>query len=141
MHYGCGAWDDPVVGDPGARETGEGTPRIEGLSFSSITASGARLAAAWIDGLAESPVRGLSFHDVAISLDGEVEAAPAEMSAGAPRLSHAGFRAANVVGLRLSNLRISGQSGPAYVLRSCVGLKHSFCSPVPRWPGARFPRG
>jgi polygalacturonase len=136
-HYGCGAWDDPVVGDLGAREIDEGTPRISELSFSAITASGARLAAAWIDGLAEMPIRGLSFADVSIELGGDADAAPPEMSPGAPALSRSGFRANNVSGLRLSNVRIGGQRGPAYVLQACRGARHSFCDPVPAWPFAR----
>jgi polygalacturonase len=130
-HYGCGAWDDPRVGDPGAREADEGTPRIEGLSFGSISASGARIAAAWIDGLAESPIRDLSFCDVSIALAGEAEPGVPEMSAGAPQLSRAGFRARNVDGLRLSGLRIAGQEGPAFELSACRGIERSFCSPSP----------
>jgi polygalacturonase len=132
-HYGCGAWDDAAVGDPGARKVDEGTPRIADLSFGSIGASGARLAAAWIDGLAESPIRGLSFHDVSIDLAGEAEPAPPEMSQGAPLLSRAGFLARNVDGLRLSNFRVSGQRGAAYGLVDCEAVEHCFCSPEPRW--------
>jgi hypothetical protein len=139
-HYGCGAWDDPVVGDLGPREVDGGTPRLSDIAFSSITATGSRIAAAWIDGLAEAPILGLSFDDVSIELGGEAgptsrpESAPAEMSPGAPPLSRAGFRAYNAYGMRLNNLRIRGQEGPAFSLKNCGGLRHSFCDPVP----ARF---
>lgn len=139
-HYGCGAWDDPVVADLGKRGQDEGTPRISDLSFSAITASGSRLAAAWIDGLAESPVMGISFSDVSIAMEGDAENAPPEMSSGAPPMSRAGLRAFNVRDLRLSDLRITGQRGPAYVFQGCGPVEHSFCSPEPRWPDARTSR-
>ncbi len=130
-HYGCGAWDDPEIADLGAREAGEGTPSLEGLSFASIRATGASVAAAWIDGLAERPIRSLSFADVSIELGGGAEPAVPEMSAGVPRLARAGFRAYNVRGMRLDNLSIRGQRGPAYVLRRCSELSYARCSPSP----------
>jgi hypothetical protein len=139
-HYGCGAWDDPVVADLGARELGPGTPSFSDISFSSITASGSRIAAAWIDALAESPIRGLSFNDVSIEMGGEAASGPAEMSPNAPSLSLAGFHAYNVLGLRLNNLRIRGQAGAAYRFKGCADMRHSFCDPEPReeelFPGA-----
>jgi polygalacturonase len=131
-HYGCGAWDDPIVAQLSAREIDAATPSFVDVAFSSITASGATIAAAWIDGLAEMPIRGLSFDDVSIELERGAEPAAAEMSPNAPSLSGAGFYAYNAVGMRLHNLRIRGQSGPAYRLRGCPGLKGSFCDPQPR---------
>jgi polygalacturonase len=131
-HYGCGAWNDATIADRGYREVDEGTPSFADISFASISANGSLLAAAWLDGLAEMPIRGLSFEDVSIELCGDAERAPAEMSTGAPPLSRAGFHAYNVSGLRLHNLRIRGQRGPAYTLESCHGLRYAFCDPSPR---------
>jgi Endopolygalacturonase len=116
-HYGCGAWDDPVVADLGPRPAGPGTPAFSDISFRSVSATGARLAAAWIDGLPESPIRRLSFEDVAIALGGEAEPAPAEMSPNAPPVARRGFIAYNVEGLELRDLRVSGQEGPAFDIR------------------------
>jgi polygalacturonase len=133
-HYGCGAWDDPLVSDLGRREVGEGTPSFEGISFSRIEAKGALIAAAWIDGLAESPIRGLSFDEVAIEMSGDAPPggpAQAEMSALAPKLALAGFRISNVSGLRLRRVSIRGQAGPAYLLSDCEGLLHESCDPPP----------
>jgi polygalacturonase len=137
-HYGCGAWDDPAVADLGLRAVGSGTPAFTDIAFSSITATGARLAAAWIDGLAESPIRGLSFEDVSIELGGEAAPAPAEMSPNAPAISRAGFRAYNVLGLRLANVSIKGQSGPAYRLRGCPDARTYSCEPGPRILASRL---
>jgi hypothetical protein len=51
------------------------------------------------------------------------------MSPGAPSLSCAGFIARNSVDMSLHNVRIRGQAGPAYSMRGCRGLRHSFCDP------------
>jgi polygalacturonase len=130
-HYGCGAWDDPAAADLGAREVDGGTPAFMDISFSSARATGVRRAAAWIDGLAETPIRGLSFEDVSIELAKDAEPGPVEMSPLAPALSRSGFRAYNVVDMRLENLRIRGCDGPAFYLCGCSGLVHDRCEPPP----------
>jgi polygalacturonase len=131
MRYACGAWGDSVVGDRGAREAGEGTPRLREISVSGLVAGGATVAAAYIDGLAESPVEGLSFADVSISMEGDGPPAPAEMADGAEPISRGGFVASHTRGLRLLGLRISGQRGNAYSLEDCPGLEAWACSPQP----------
>jgi polygalacturonase len=136
LRYHCGgARGDPEVADLGARPIGEGTPVFRDLSFESIRASGAGVAAAWLDGLAESPIDEVLFRDVSIELAGDSDPAPAEMSDWAPPLSRAGFCAFDLRNLRLEGLRLRGIEGPAYVLEGCEGLRHSECSPEP--PSAR----
>jgi polygalacturonase len=132
LRYHCGgARGVSEVADLGARPFGAGTPVFRGLSFESIRAVGATVAAAWLDGLAESPIEDVSFTDVSVELGGDAAPAPAEMSDWAPPLSRAGFCAFDVRGLRLERVRLRGQAGPAYVMESCEGLRHSGCDPEP----------
>lgn len=132
LRYHCGgAQGDPEVSDFGPRPLGEGTPSFRDLSFESIRASGATVAAAWLDGLAESPIEGVLFRDVSIELAEGSGPARAEMSDWAPPLSRAGFCAFDLRGLRLENVRLSGLEGPPYVLERCEGLRHAECRPEP----------
>ena len=129
MRYGCGAWGDPEVSDLGRRERGPGTPSIRGLALSSITAWGARVAAAWIDGLPESPVEGLSLSDVSIEMGGEDEPAPPEMADFVEPRSRSGLVARNVSNMMLLGVRISGHRGPAFEISGSSGLSAAHCSP------------
>ena len=138
LHYGCGAWGDPVVGDRGARTPGESTPHFRDISFNAISASGGRVAAAFLDGLAEAPIERVSFSDVSISMEGGAEPQPAEMADGLEPLARAGFRASNLSGLRLHNLRIEGQEGPAFRFENCEGVEGAFCSPRLEFEGHGF---
>jgi hypothetical protein len=131
LRYHCGARGVPEVADLGPRPFGEGTPVFRDLAFESIRAVGATVAAAWLDGLAESPIEDVSFTDVSIELGGDSAPAPAEMSDWAPPLSRSGFCAFDVRGLRLDRLRIRGQEGPAYALEGCEGLEQFGCEPEP----------
>jgi len=131
LRYHCGARGDEAVADLGPRLRNEGTPVFRDLRFESIRAVGATVAAAWIDGLAESPVEDLAFSRVHIEMDGEADPAPAEMADWAPPLARAGFCAFDVKGLRLEGLRIVGHRGPAYILDGCELLEHADCDPEP----------
>jgi len=88
------------------------TPAFRQISLSGIRATGVKLAAAWIWGLPEQPVEGLSLIDVSIALDeawnqpGEVEMADdLELVLGQ------GFFARNVSGLELRRVTITGARG------------------------------
>jgi polygalacturonase len=131
LRYHCGARGDPEVADLGPRPFGPRTPVFRHLSFEFIEAVGAGVAAAWIDGLAESPVADLLFSNVTVELGGEGRPRPAEMSDWAPPLARAGFYAFDVLRLRLDAVRIRGSRGPAYVLGGCEDMSHSACDPEP----------
>ncbi len=124
LRYHCGgAQGNALVADRGAAPVGPGTPAIRNVSFSSITAVGARLAAAWLDGLPESPIQDVSFSDVSVSMDGDDAPAPAEMADGIPALSRAGFHATDVTGLGLHDVRVAGARGESFVLDGSVSLR------------------
>jgi polygalacturonase len=130
-HYGCGAWGDAAVADRSSRPVDEGTPRLRDISISALTARGALIAAAFIDGLAESPIEGLRLDDVAISMGGDAPPERPEMAEGLPEMSRAGFWAENVRALRLSNVCVDGQRGPAWTFGAGCEYKSAFCSPEP----------
>jgi polygalacturonase len=130
MHYHCGGKrGDPVVGDRGALPPDEGTPAFRDISYNAISAVGARIAAAFVDGLAEAPVERLSFTDVSVEMSGEDEPVPPEMADGLPPLSRAGFVATHVRGLRMSAFRVSGHRGEAFALVGCEDVEMDSCSP------------
>jgi len=123
LRYHCGgAQGDPVVADRGARPVDEGTPHIRRVSLSGVTARGASVAAAWIEGLAEAPVEDLHLSDVYLELSprasGQRPEAP-EMADDMPVMAGAGFLARNVKGLRLDRVEVKGQSGEAFRLEDC----------------------
>jgi polygalacturonase len=117
--YHCGARGVPLVAAREAQPLGPGTPRFRDIALSGVTATGATLAAAWIEGLAEAPVEGLSLSDCCFRMAGEAEAAPPEMADDLPALSRAGIRARNVRGLRLRGVVVAGQEGSALEAEGC----------------------
>jgi polygalacturonase len=123
LRYHCGgAQGNPVVADLKARPMDAGTPLVRRVSLSGITARGAASAAAWIDGLAEAPVEDLHLSDVSIELAPDAAKLPPEapeMADGVLPVAGRGFIARNVRGLRLENVEIRGQEGPAFVLEAC----------------------
>ncbi len=138
LRYHCGARGDPEVADLASRPFGPRTPVFRRLSFEYIEARNSGLAAAWIDGLAESPVEDVLFSNITIEMGGGGLPRPAEMSDWAPPLARAGFYAFDVRRLRLDTLHISGYAGPAYVIDACEDFVHSNCEPEP--PLCRTPR-
>ncbi len=116
LYYGCGAWGDPVVSDKGMRPVDEGTPRFRRIHFNGITARGVKRAAAFIYGLAESPVEDLTVFDASISFDPSAEEGPAEMADGIPAMRRAGFFARYTRGLIAERVRIEGAEGPAFIV-------------------------
>ncbi len=130
MHYACGARGDGRVSSRGALSVDGGTPSFADISFSAITASGVRIAACHMEGLAESPVANLSFSDVDISMGGDAGPADPEMSEGIVPRARAGFVFANVDGLWLDKVRVRGQDGAGFILDACADVHVSSCHPA-----------
>ncbi len=122
LRYHCGAKGDPLVADRGPRPQGPGTPRVRGISIEGLTARGATTAAAWIEGLPESPILDLALRDCFFGLAPGSALGPAavpEMADGLEAIAGAGFLARHVRGLGLSGVRVEGQAGPAFGLEAC----------------------
>lgn len=128
LYYVCGAEGDPVVSDKGARPVNDGTPRFRRIRLSNITVRDARLAAAFLYGLAEMPLEEIALSDVAISMAPEAEAGLAEMAEGIDEMRRAGIFVRNARGLRLHNVTVSGQLGPGLDLADAAEVEISAAS-------------
>jgi hypothetical protein len=99
----------------------EGTPRFRRISLSHSTARDVKLAAGFVYGLPEMPVEEVSLHDVSISMAPEAEPGYPEMADDMELMQRAGVYVRHVRGLRLQDVVISGQQGPALLLRDVRG--------------------
>jgi len=120
LYYHFGVRGDRTVSDKRPREITEGTPRVRRVHFSHITARNAHYAAGFLYGLAEMPLEDISFDDVSISMSPDAQAGLPEMADGIEPLQRAGLHVYNARRLRLHDVDISGQAGPAVTLQNVV---------------------
>ncbi len=123
LYYACGAWGDKVVADRQPRPVTAGTPQIRRISLSHITARQVKLAAGFVAGLPEMPVEDVSLHDVTISMARDAQPGYPEMADDMELMQGAGLHMGNVRGLRLDDVEIAGQQGPALVLDGVSGVR------------------
>jgi polygalacturonase len=117
FYYGCGAWGDPFVADKSARPFDGGTPSMAHVRFSEIVATEARLCAAFLYGLPESPLADISLSGCDFSMvEGDVEEAQVEMGDGLPSMARRGVFARNARGLALDSVRVFNALGPEFDL-------------------------
>lgn len=100
------------------------TPAFRQVSLSGIRATGVKLAAAWVWGLPEAPIEGLSLKDVSIVMDESwTTAGEVEMADGVEPVTGQGFFARNVKNLVLSRVTISGVKGPLFDADGSVNVR------------------
>ena len=114
LYYHIGVLGDLRVSDKSPRSVNEGTPRVRRVHFSHITARQVRYAAGFLYGLAEMPLEDISFTDVSISISEEADSGFPEMADDIPRMSQAGFFIRKAQRVRLGNVEVRGQKGPAF---------------------------
>jgi polygalacturonase len=136
LYYGCGAWGDPVVSDKGMRPADSGTPRFRGISLSGITARGVRHAAAFLYGLAESPIEDVSLSDVSITLAADADEGYPEMADGLSPMSRDGMFVRYAKGLRLDRVRIEDARGTAFTIRDSESVEIRACGTATPAPGS-----
>jgi polygalacturonase len=114
LYYHCnGGRGVDAVSNRQALPVTSATPAFKQISLTGIRATGVKLAAAWVWGLPEAPIEGLSLKDVSIVMDeawavvGEVE-----MADGVEAVVGQGFFGRNVKGLELTRVTIQGARGP-----------------------------
>jgi polygalacturonase len=113
LYYHIHKRGDALVSDKNARPIDDGTPYFRRIALNGITAREVTLAAAFIYGLAERPVEDLSLSDISISMASGAEAGYAEMADGIEPMQAAGLYINNAVNVRLHNVDVIGQNGPA----------------------------
>jgi hypothetical protein len=125
LYYGPGAWGDPTVADKRPHPVSDVTPRFRRIHLSHLTAREVRVAAAFLYGLAEMPVEDVTLSDVAIAMAASVEPSYADMADDLEPMQRAGIFARNARGLRLHNVDVSGQLGPALSLADSADIEIS----------------
>ena len=121
LYYNCnGAKGDTTVSDKNPHPIDDGTPTIRNIQYSHITAVDVKIAAGFFYGLAEMPLEDISLTDISISLIGGADADYAEMADDIPSMSQAGFFIRNAHKLRIDNVQIHNQLGPAFDIDDSV---------------------
>lgn len=95
MFYACGA-DDSQLFSQKKQPVSDTTPHIRDIDIEKIQANGIRSSAAFIVGLPESPIQGLSMDDCSFAFaDKLVSSQESEMSQGLPEMEGHGIRLRN----------------------------------------------
>lgn len=128
LYYAPGAWGNAEIADKRPHPVNAGTPRFRRIHYSHITAREVKLAAGFLFGLAEMPVEEITFSDISIEMAADAEPDYAEMADDIDKMQRAGFFVRNARGLRLHNLSISNQQGPALDLSDSAGIEISSCA-------------
>jgi polygalacturonase len=127
LYYGCGAWGDPIVSDKSARPIGLGTPSFRHIHFSYITARDVKYAAGFIYGLEEMPIEDISFSNISVTMAEKSESGYPEMADGLETMHRAGFFIRNVNHLRLDQVEIYQQVGPAFRIENSTKVNINGC--------------
>ncbi len=122
LYYHIGMKGDKDIADRRPHPVTEGTPRVRRIHFGHITARDARYAAAFLDGLPEMPLDDISFSDISISMAAGAPAGLPEMADGIEAMQRAGFLVRQARGLRLHNVQVDGQLGPALSIAAAVDV-------------------
>ena len=119
LFYGCGAWGQSKVTDLAPQPVTDRTPRFRRLRFSNISARGVKYSACYVLGLPEMYVEDVAFNDIAIYLDPDnTEAGQSAMAPVAENLCRAGVFLQNVRGVRLNDVQVFDQLGPAVAVKN-----------------------
>ncbi len=134
MFYGCGAWGNPVVSTKEALPVTPYTPSIRSIHIAGITARKVKLAAAFLYGLPENPIREVSLRDWSVEMDSEHDTAgEVEMAEGFPRLLGSGLFAKHVRDLYVSGFQITRVKEDPFYLEDIEGgeLTYIRAHPIP----------
>ena len=115
LYYHCGPGGrDEDVQDKSPRPVDEGTPLFRRIHFSDITATDVELAAGFIHGLPEMPVRDITFDNVEVVLsERDVTPGAPAMAGQVEPMAKAGFFCRYAENVSFRNVRVTGQRGAA----------------------------
>jgi polygalacturonase len=125
LYYACGAWGDTTVSDKRPHPVSDATPCFRRIHLSNITAREAKLAAAFLYGLPEVPVEDVSLSDISITMSADAEPGYPEMADDMELMARGGFFVRNARGLRMHNVEVSGQLGPALSIADSADVEIS----------------
>ncbi|MFQ3620823.1 MAG: glycosyl hydrolase family 28 protein [Spirochaetales bacterium] len=122
MFYGCGAWGNATVSSKDMLPVTSGTPKIRSIFISHVWAYQVKLAAAFLYGLPESPIKDLHLSEWAVELDSDYrkngKGEAIEMAEGLPECVRSGFYAKNVEGIYLSGVQVRNALGNPFYLEN-----------------------
>jgi polygalacturonase len=122
FYSGDGNWESEALFDEERYPVGKNTPCFQRIHFSHITAREVELAAGFIKGLPEMPVKNVTFSDIFISMAAEAQPGVPAMAPHVKPMRQAGFVAEHVQGLRFHNVDICNQRGKAFSLVDVTDL-------------------
>jgi polygalacturonase len=96
----------------------DGTPSLGCLSLSRIHCTGVRSAAAWLLGLPEMPIDGISIDGFSVRYAADAPPEAPDMAASMPPIARQGLYICNARHVRLDHIDIEGQDGEEIRLES-----------------------
>ena len=128
LYYACGAWGNQDNADKNPHPVDESTPVFRRIHLSSITAREVKIAAGFLYGLAEMPLENITLSDISISMAQNAPGGYPEMADDLEVMQQAGFFACHADRLRMNNIEVSGQKGPAFILKNMTRLEMNACT-------------
>ncbi|MGN6207884.1 glycoside hydrolase family 28 protein [Asticcacaulis sp.] len=116
-------WCDPdgksdYVGNTNPLPVDDGTPSLGDFTLTRIRCTGVRLAAAWLLGLPEQPIDGITIDDFSVRYAPDVTPEAPDMAASIPAVACQGIHIRNARHVRLDHIDIEGQDGEILTLES-----------------------
>jgi polygalacturonase len=137
LYYAPGAWGDMTIADKQPHPITDATPQFRRIHVSHLTAREVQVAAAFLYGLAEMPLEDISLSDVSITMAVDAEAGYADMADDLELMRRAGLFVRNARWLRLHNVEVSGQLGPALSIAASTNVE--ICGGTTRTPALGAP--
>lgn len=128
MYYHCGkGGQEKRVWDKSLYPIDETTPIVRRIYLSDIIVRQARAAAGFLYGLTEMPIEDVVFSNIVIDMaDNPNPEIPAMMSFLEP-MAKRGFILNTVKNIKLLNVSVNRQDGPAFEFKNCEGIELYRC--------------
>lgn len=121
--YFCGPEGKlPLVSDRRPRPVDDGTPHIRDVRLARIRATNVQACAAFISGLPEAPLVGLTLEQIDISYAADPEPAVPAMAEGVPAMAAAGIHLSFAADVEARGVRLTGVRGPAVTTDGTTGV-------------------
>ena len=120
--WGIGPGEERLL-DEAPMPVDDKTPVMENIRLSNILSLRTKLAAMYIIGLPERPIRGLNFNNVTVEMENPERIQDIAVSIiNRPLCCLNGVNVENVENVQISGFTVRGQEGPAYTFKNCRNL-------------------